>query len=448
MLNHKLRAARKAKAWTIETAAEKVGVSWVTYSRWAKGTQTPYLSTVRDICKAFHKSPQDLGLEHLVEESGEEETKDGTLPFLTLPLPSHQNSSVITLTQEQAVVFFSLIGDGMKHFDPAKRETIEKLLRTLGVVAGTAMLSPLQGLVQMGTVLHTEEVLSLSAANIPIFWRLYFDGHLSEVEHLLPDYLSSLSALAEQPSIHQKQAANLASKAHQLACMITLQPQDYASALIHADQALQYAQVAEDSNLRVASLIRKALVYFYLKRPSQRLWAYQDAMQYARSVSPLLQGRVYMGLAEAHSDLTRFDPTHEKEALQYLDRMYQTFPVNPKEDPMFVFTHFKVPQGYEGVVYLNLNQPSKAWEVFAQVDRKTPTVIVPDRVQLTVRQARTSVALENLEQGKTYLESAVASAKTLGSQLRRNEAYDVYQQMLTTWPDEQQIKDLAELFGP
>ncbi len=447
MVNHKLRAARKAKAWTIETAAEKVGVSWVTYSRWEKGTQTPYLSTVRDICKAFHKSPQDLGLEHLVEEPGEEETNDGTPPSMTLPPPSDQNSSVITLTQEQVAMFFSLIGDGMKHFDPAKRETVEKLLRTFGFVTGTALLSPLQGLVQMGTVLHTEEVLSLSSANMPIFWRLYFDGHLWEVEHLLPDYLSSLSALAEQPSTHQKQAANLASKAHQLACMITLQPQDYASALIHADQALQYAQVAEDSNLRVASLIRKALVYFYLKRPSQRLWAYQEAMQYTRSVSPLLQGRIYMGLAEAHSDLTRFDPTHEIKALHYLDRMYQTFPVNPKEDPMFAFTHFKVPQGYEGVVYLNLNQPSKAWEAFAQVDRNTPKLIVPDRVQLTIRQARASVASENLEQSKTYLEAAVTSAKTLGSPLRRNEAYDVYQHMLTKWPDEQQVKDLAELFG-
>jgi DNA-binding XRE family transcriptional regulator/tetratricopeptide (TPR) repeat protein len=440
MVNHKLRAARKAKAWTIETAAEKIGVSWITYSRWEKGTQTPYLPTVRDICKAFHKSPQDLGLEHLVEEPGEEETKNGTPLF-------DRNSSVITLTQEQAAVFFSLIGDGMKHFDPAKRETIDKLLRTLGIVTGTTMLSPLQGLVQMGAALHTEEVLSLSAANIPILWRLYFDGRLWEVEHLLPDYLSSLSPLAEQPSIHQKQAANLASKAHQLACMITLQPQDYASALIHADQALQYAQVAEDSSLQVASLIRKALVYFYLKRPSQRLWVYQEAMQYSRSVSPLLQGRVYMGLAEAHSDLTRFDPAHENEALQYLDRMYQTFPVNPKEDPMFGFTHFKVPQGYEGVVYLNLNQPSKAWEAFAQVDRNTPTLIVPDRVQLTIRQARASVASENLEQSKTYLESAVTSAKMLGSQLRRNEAYEVYQQMLTKWPDEQRVKDLAELFG-
>jgi len=153
-----------------------------------------------------------------------------------------------------------------------------------------------------------------------------------------------------------------------------------------------------------------------------------------------------MGLAEAYSDLARLDLTHEKEALQFLDRMYQTFPENPKGDPAFAFTHFKMPQGYEGVVYLNLNQPSKAWEALAQVDRSTPTLIVPDRVELTIRQAKASVALENLEQSKTYLERAVDSAKKLGSQLRRNESYGVYQQMLSKWPNEQQVKELAELF--
>lgn len=71
---------------------------------------------------------------------------------------------------------------------------------------------------------------------------------------------------------------------------------------------------------------------------------------------------------------------------------------------------------------------------------------MPDRVELTVRQAGASLALGNLEQSKTYLELAVASAKTLGSQLRRNEAYDIFQQIQEKWPNEQQVQALAELF--
>ena|SRR5437868_10171166 len=126
--------------------------------------------------------------------------------------------------------------------------------------------------------------------------------------------------------------------------------------------------------------------------------------------------------------------------------MHQTFPAHPKEDPNFAFTHFKLPQGYGGVVYLNLNQPNRAWNTFAELDRGIPTAIVPDRVQLTIRQARASVALDNLEQSTTYLELAVASAKTFGSKLQHNESYDIFQHMQKKWPDEQQVKALAELF--
>jgi hypothetical protein len=110
------------------------------------------------------------------------------------------------------------------------------------------------------------------------------------------------------------------------------------------------------------------------------------------------------------------------------------------------YTHFKFPQGYEGLIYLNLKQPGKAWEALAEVDKATSALIVPDRVELTVRQARASVALGNLEQSEDYLQAAVASAKILGSQLRRSESYDIYQQMQEKWPNEQRVRELADLF--
>src|SRR5260370_3142699 len=228
--------------------------------------------------------------------------------------------------------------------------------------------------------------------------------------------------------------------------MMPLQPKDYTSALIHADQEIQYARIAEDLHLQVASLIRKALVYFYLKRPGQRLWAYQEAAHYSQHVSPLLDSRVSRGLAEAYSDLAQHNEDFESEAWQALDLARKTFPDHPQEDPNFTYTHFKFPQGYEGLIYLNLNQPGKAWKALAEIDEATPALIIPDRVELTVRQARASVALGNLDQSEDYLQSAVASAKALGSQLRRSESYDIYQQMQKKWPNEQRVKELADLF--
>ena len=433
MRNEKLVAAREDRGWSQAVAAEKIGVSRVAYARWEEQGLIPRLWAINRAREAFNMSAEQLGFRKYPSSTA----NTGVLSA---------SPSLAILSGEQLAAVSSLLGGSMKHFDPSKRATLEQLGKIVGATAGTALFSPLQSLLQVGNLLHHEEMLAISATNIPILWRLYFDGHLSEVEHVLPDYFLPLSALAEQPSLYQKQAASLASKVHQLACMITLQPQDYSSALIHADQAIQYARVAEDPDLQVASLIRKALVYFYLKRPSQRLWAYQEAMQYGRSISPLLQGRLYMGLAETHSDLSRFDATHQKEALQFLDRMHEAFPDKPKEDPNFAFTHFKLPQGYEGLVYLNLNQPGKAWNILEQMDKNTPTTVVPDRVELTVRQAKVAVALGNLELGKTYLESAVTSSKALGSKLRYQESFDLYQHMQETWPAEQRVRELAELF--
>jgi len=315
---------------------------------------------------------------------------------------------------------------------------------------------PFLGLAQVSQLLHAEEVLSVFTTYIPISWRLYFDGHLSEAESILSDCLSQLSSLAAQPSIYQGVAASLASKAEQLACMLALQPQNFRDALMHATQAFHYASLAKDPNLQAASLIRKALVYFYLKRSEQRLEAYQEATQYANNVSPLLRGRVYMGLAEAHSSLvhemklvdTSKNAVEEQEhkALEYLDLMYASFPDYPQDDPTFIYTHFKLPEGYEALVYLNIGQAQRAWGAFVKADKNTPATVVPDRVELSLRQSRALFAMGDLKQGTQYLESSITSAIALKSNLRYNEAFDIYQEVRTNWPNERRINGIGDWF--
>jgi DNA-binding SARP family transcriptional activator len=319
-----------------------------------------------------------------------------------------------------------------------RREASKKMVS----IGATLLTAPhLFGLIELGTMLHNEEILSLIAASLPVCWRLYFDGQLSEVQRVLPGYLSQLAILIREPSRYQRQAASCASKAHQLACMLALQQQDYGFALIHADQALFAASIAEDTHLLVASLIRKALVYRYLKRFKLMLETYQEADQYSEVISPLLQGRLYTGLAEAHSNFER-----EYEAQHFLERAYITFPENPRDDPNFSYTHFKLPQGFEAVMYLNLKQAEKAWSVLSKIDASVPTAIVPDRVELSVDQARASLLLDDMTQSCKYVEFAATAASALGSHLRYNEAYNLYQQIQMQWPREQQVKALAGHF--
>lgn len=63
--NQKLRAARLERCWTQAFAAEQVQVSIEAYSRWEYGEQHPRLSSLRLLCQAFGKSPQELGYERL-----------------------------------------------------------------------------------------------------------------------------------------------------------------------------------------------------------------------------------------------------------------------------------------------------------------------------------------------------------------------------------------------
>ena len=97
-------------------------------------------------------------------------------------------------------------------------------------------------------------------------------------------------------------------------------------------------------------------------------------------------------------------------------------------------------------MYLNLRQPTKAWEALTKVDQATPKTIVPDRVELSLRQAKASVALGNLEQSHAYLDFSITSAVALNSPLRYNEAYEVYQHMKQVWPNERKVRDLDDLF--
>src|SRR5437588_1801420 len=61
MRNEKLITAREERQWTQEKAAEKIGVSRVTYARWEEKGVIPHLSTISMACEAFKMTPEQLG---------------------------------------------------------------------------------------------------------------------------------------------------------------------------------------------------------------------------------------------------------------------------------------------------------------------------------------------------------------------------------------------------
>src|SRR5713226_3186340 len=101
MLNQRLREARDEKLWSIETAAEKVGVTWLTYSRWEHGETNPHPYNLGQLREAFGKSPEELGFAHLVKKSKSRETGEGVSQTPSQPLQAAQNASTLTVRVRQ-----------------------------------------------------------------------------------------------------------------------------------------------------------------------------------------------------------------------------------------------------------------------------------------------------------------------------------------------------------
>src|SRR5579875_651911 len=467
--NEHLRRARLRKRWSVTTASRRVGVSTNTFNRWERGLQVPQLATLGQLMEAFEMSAEDLGFGFVISprEEGDKiapaEARMSLVSLSSQKTPDGMSEQRGMEKVEEAVLVMALPGQatsrierptglsyGIESAKPPYVQPVavaqaaaESLSRrqVIAALIGTpaAVFCARQG--DNLSLLRAEEILTLCASHIPLCWQLYFEGGQAEVEQVLPNYISQLSALARHPSSYQKRAATLLSQAYQLASLLATQHQDYGAAYTAARQGLFYGEVAGDPNLQVASFVRQAMVYFYLKRARPRLQTYQSALQLVSSTSPLLQGQVSIGLAEVYSKLGQ-----ESEARRFLELAYKAFPENAEDDPSYAYTHFSSASTFEGRMYLNLGRPEQAVQAFGRVDRMLPTGPVPLRLELIVRQAAAACALGELEQTCEYLKTAVTMGRDLGSQLRVDESYELYESMLGRWGGEPMVRELEELF--
>lgn len=448
--NDKLQRARLEKHWSIAVASERVGVSANTFARWERGLQIPQMATLDLLCATFEMSAEDLGFGFVV--SPHVFALDSQKRVTSLMESLEEDLLVDPLTEPPAggregygsAIYLSVRSSAHQ---PGGQEQMEgELLSRRQVIAtliGTpaAIFGARQG--DNFSLLRVEEILNLCAAHIPLCWELYFEGGLADVERVLPGYITQLLTLARHTSSYQKRAAALLSQAYQLASLLATQHRDYGVASTAARQGLLYGELAEDANLQAASFIRQALVCFYLKQARPRWQAYQKALQLLPQISPLIQGRTYIGLAEVCSMLGQ-----EGEARHFLEQAQEVFPERATEDPNYAYTHFSiitVPL-FEGMMYLNLNQPTLAHHTFTHIDHAIPADLVPERLELTVRQAAAAAAMGELSLACHYIETAVSMAHHLGSELRVDESYEVYERLLSQWEDEPSVKALEELF--
>lgn len=298
--------------------------------------------------------------------------------------------------------------------------------------------------------LLAEEIVSLCFITIPACWQLVYTGGIEHIEQVLPHYLTQITPLAHSSSSYRTLAASLASQAAKLANLLALRREDFGVALQQSQAAFTYGQLADDLNLQLAALIEEALTFWYRKRPLQALQVYQRAVSLLpreaqtakrhQEVSPIIEGRIYVGLAEISAQLEQ-----KQNALRYMGMAQEIFPEHPETDPHFAYTHYDhyYLYLYQGLMYLNLQQPEQALHAYAPFNAPQ---YAPRRAEIANRAAAAYLACEEMEQCCTTIETAVSSALSMGSDLRYSEAYEVYQRMVIKWPYERKVKDLVQVF--
>ena len=422
---HPLRTMRERYNLSIDALAEETKLSRRTILRAEKGYAINP-SSRRILCEYFTKvegrpiTSQQLGLLVVVQEE---------LPLLEIRKAPRKDSME---TMEM----------NMK-----RRDFMIKTLQLSGAASMIPLLMNQENLERLVVFINNPSLVDIHALEylegvIDACWHLSNKSKIIEVERILPVYLPHIVTLAHQSWKHQRGAAHLASQSFILAAEIDRG--NIHAMLAYCQLAVLYSQVAENQSIQAAALKQQATISLVGKDPKTALLLYQKALSLIERLSPLLRSRIYLGLASSSARCTQ-----KQEALHYLGEAHAYFPEQPEKDPNYLYTVCSKPvlHLYEAITYTELEQPQNAWEALMAIDGLDPKMPIPVSMQIEFLnlQAKTAAALGNMELSLSYLQASIHTSIQQGYNLWFDEARDIYQELLSIWPKEPQVKGLRDL---
>ncbi len=295
--------------------------------------------------------------------------------------------------------------------------------------------------------LWPDDLLSVYDRAIAACHDLYFGGNPRQAEAILPIFAMQTATLAKQSSPLQASAARLASHTQRLACELATDREDFGAAQTAGKQAFIYAELAQDANLQVAALISLANIGFHRKLSSAALHAYMHAVSLLdERVTPLLAGRVYVGLAEVQA--MRGDL---QEAMRAMGLAYECFPEKPEDDPAYPYLRASRYSLYvfgDVQTRLFLGQAKEAERALTtmQKENNDPKEEPITKLDMLYYQADIAAQADDLERTGEILTEAALLAKELGSRLYFNKLAANYSQLQAQRPKEPMLAPLEEIF--
>ncbi|MGH2481425.1 MAG: hypothetical protein ACRDHW_17360, partial [Ktedonobacteraceae bacterium] len=207
-----------------------------------------------------------------------------------------------------------------------------------------------------------------------------------------------------------------------------------------------YAQMAHNTNLEVAVLTRLAVKFDYEQHDVKSLETYQEALALPefQHVSPLLQSRVYAGLAATNAYCGQ-----DSQALSFLSQAKDMYPEQPETDPGYLIDGGTGKQGFtiwEGLTLKYTGHYVEASNAFLRVGSLTPVPGLLENLRAEHLNYAASVAVgqRDLDKANFYLDTAEEVAWTIRHEQRLSEVRSTFREMQLLWPDEPQVRQLQE----
>jgi DNA-binding XRE family transcriptional regulator/tetratricopeptide (TPR) repeat protein len=494
-MNHFLRSARVKRFLSIENASAMVGVEPRTFKRWEHDDYNPQLYFLQKLCAAFDTTPEVLGY----SISAEGKVFRIASARLVVPMRSIGSGGVVQMGYQligeeadgsgfraernwtgwfglrQAQLFRmislwnnpacceevqSMIDQEIRMVDEELEQgqaMEEQAIPRRQVLAALAAL-PLTLLnVRSGPSVESisPEFLPQCAVSITACWHLLRGkGGLPIVEDILPQFTPLLRTLAQLPSKQQKAAARLTAQASILQGILAMHRLNYTAREAHCKDAVRFASLAGDTNLRAAALTYLGYTYsfcFLPRLPEKALEVFLEALQALGEDSPLLRCNIQMGLAEAYAQCKQ-----ERQALYYIQLAQADFPAYPEQDPSYIFgdCSLHVLFQWQGKMYLELVEhcPDRGYQrkAAAALMQGVGVQSISERstTETVIYQADAARVLGELDTYATALRQASHMAVDLSSPKRYSEALLVYRRTPEKWYREPQIRGLAsDVFG-
>lgn len=292
-----------------------------------------------------------------------------------------------------------------------------------------------------------DEVLPYCAANIASAWTLA-NGNRHDMFHaktVVASYLPLLTDVARRPSSYQTMAADLATQCYRLEAILGYHTENLSVAEQKAKKAVTYSRMANNPNLLVTSLVLHALISYYTDRPEMALEKCLEASQYLHQVTHAVRSYLYRMQAACLAQLDQ-----EEEALTTLDLAHEMFLKHPASEKPFVHAAHDQFELYlwDGITHMHLGQYDKASQALEQVDPHNAYAVLPPRVRtgflnnLVFMELRRTAETRDMERCITLWTEAMRQAVVLKSELRFQEAYRAYNEMMIAFPGESRVKQL------